>query len=228
MAEEEKTPENEETPEITLESVDEFDADNLSDEQKTFIEENKDQLTPEQAEKFGISKEEEKEEEEEFDDKDLEPETRRVKKAEDEKKDEDEGGDDDIDPEDEKSIGKVVDKKLKAVEDRLQRVQHLEDQAEVDAVIRDNPMLGKYRSAALKYMAHPSYKDVPAINIMAIVSSKDAQKIGAQKEREASKRVKETQGNGSQARKQTGGKPDWANMSKEEFEAEKARVMQQR
>lgn len=210
-----------EDSEITLDSVDTFDTDNLTDEQQTFLEENKDSLSDEQREKFGIKDEEE----EDIDVDNLEPETR-SKPAEKKEKDEEEE-DEDLDDEDEKVIGKVVDKKLKEVNEKLAKVEQLENEAEVDSVIRSNPLLGKYRGAALKYMQHPAYKNIPAINIMAIVSSKDAQKLGAQKEREISKKVKETQTHGSQARKQGGsGKPDWKNMPSDEFAKERDRIMQ--
>ena len=219
---------NQDPPEITLESVDAFDADNLTEDQTKFLEENKADLTPEQQEKFGI-KAEEKDEEPNPDE--VEPETRTAKKEEKSKEGEVETPDkdkdeDEIDPDDEKTIGKVVSKKLAPVTEALKQLEELRDQNEVDAFIRQNPDYEKYRAVALKYMGHPSYKNIPAKNIMAIVAAGGLQKIGAQKEREAARKAKETQGNGGQVRTPAGGKTDWKNMTKEDFEAEKARVLQ--
>lgn len=221
----------EENNEITLESVDTFDADNLTDDQKTFLEENKGDLTPEQAEKFGITQEDDGDKgDEEEEDEDFEPETRGGKPAAKTSKKEDAGdeGDDDVDPEDEKTIGKVVNKKLGPVAEALREVQSIKDQNEVNRFIRLNPEYAKYEEKALKYMAHDAYKNVPVKNIMAIVAAGDLQKLGAKKEREAASKVRETKTGGAQVRKQGEGKVDWANMSKEDFDKEKARVLQQR
>ena len=120
MPEEIVTP-PEENNEITLESVDTLDADNLTDDQRTFLEENKGELTPEQAEKFGITQDDDKDDEEDDKDEDFEPETRGGKPAVKSSKKEDTTDDeeDDVDPEDEKTIGKVVSKKLGPVAEAL-------------------------------------------------------------------------------------------------------------
>lgn len=224
MAEETTTTDNgEEAPELTLESVDSFDAENLSDDQKTFLEENKSDLTPEQAEKFGI--EVEKKDDAPNPD-DVDPETRGGKPKEDKPKDgEGEGEDDDLDPDDEKKISKVV---KTQVSEAMKEVQAIKDQNEVNSFIRQNPEYAKYEAVVLKYMGHEAYRNIPVKNIMAMVSSNDMMKIGAQKEREAAKKAKDTQGGGTQQRKPAGGKVDWKNATKEDFEAEKQRVLQQR
>jgi len=217
MTEEDKTitnPEDTETPELNLEEVVEVDPAEVTDDQKAFLESHKDELTLEQAEKFGIKLEEEE----------IEPETRGEKKTE-KKEDEDEEDqeEDEISPEDEKAIGKIVDKR---VGDKLASIQKIKDETEVDAFIRAKPEYGKYRSSMLKYMSHDSYKNIPVHNIAAIVSARDLQKIGAQKEREAQRKADETKGGGSTARK-PGGAIDWRTASKEEFEAQKAKVLGQ-
>lgn len=225
----EATTQNQDTPdEITLESVDTFDAENLTDDQKTFLEENKADLTPEQAEKFGIKADDN--EDEEDDDEEFEPETRggkpaakSSKKSEDSDEEED---DDEIDPDDEKTIGKVVSKKLGPVAEALREVQDIKDQNEVNRFIRTNPEYAKYEDKALKYMQHEAYRNIPVKNIMAIVAAKDLQKLGAKKEREAARTVSETKTGGSQARKQGSGKVDWANMPKDEFDKQKAAILQ--
>ena len=71
--------ENNNPPELNLEEVVEVAPEELSDDQKTFLEENKGDLSDEQAEKFGITKEEE---EKPINVDDITPETRtKVKKT---------------------------------------------------------------------------------------------------------------------------------------------------
>lgn len=209
--------ENNDTPEMSLDEIVEVAPDELSDEQKTFLQENSDNLTDEQKEKFGIESEEEPNPDE------IEPEVRGGPKEEVPPEEEE---DDEIDPEDEKTIGKVVKKQLADVTSQLSEVQKLKDEAEVTAFIQSKPEYGKYRGVILKYLAHPTYKNIPVHNIAAMVAAKDLQKLGAQKEREAAQKVKETQGGGSTARK-AGGETDWSKVSKEEFEAQKAKVLGQ-
>lgn len=129
-----------------------------------------------------------------------------------------------IDPDDEATIGKVVKKQLEPVFTGLKQVQTLRDSVEVDTFIRDNPDYSKYRSTALKWMGNPAYSNVPAHNIMAILSAKDQQKIGAKKEREASKKVAETKDAGTTVRKGEVA-TDWLGMGKEEFETKKQQVL---
>lgn len=230
MADNEGTPtegQEGEASELTLESVDTFDVDNLSEDQTKFLEEHKGELTPEQQEKYGVKAEAKEEEVPE----DLEPETRGGKPKEEKKgkeTKEDEGDpDDEIDPDDEKMVSKVLKKNLGPVTEALEKMQSIQDQNEVNAFIRQNPTYAKFENVALKYMAHPAYKNIPVKNIMAIVSSDSAQKMGAQKEREAAAKAKETQNGGGQVRKPGGGaKIDWKTATPAEVEAEKLRVLQ--
>lgn len=226
---------NESAPQFELEEVVNLEPESLTDEHKTFLEENKGDLTPEQADKFGITQEA-AEEEEDIDLDKIEPETKgkKVEKKEDittpkGKKDEKDEEDEEIDPEDEKKISKVLQKHLTPLQEREKEreaeFQALKDEKEVDSLISAKPEYAKYRGAALKYMAHPAYANIPAHNIMAIVASKDLQSIGAKKEREAARAAKETQGNTSTTRKQPAGKIDWHNVSKDDFEAQKAKVL---
>lgn len=158
------------------------------------------------------------------DDVDIEPVAR--SSDDDDGDDSDNEDDDEIDSDDEKAISKVVDKKLKDVNKKLAQVEKLKDETEVNAFIQGQPEYAKYKSSALKFMAHPAYKNIPVDNIMAMLSAKDAQKIGAAKERETQRKVKETQTNASQSRKESGGKPDYKNMSSEEFNKAKQEVLQ--
>lgn len=209
------------TPELNLDDVVNTNPEELSDEQKTFLDENKENLTPEQKEKFGI-----KEEAVVPNLDDIEPETRGGKKEV--KKDDEPPADDDteIDPEDKKNIGKVVKEHLAPVTESLKQVQELRDRAEVDGLITDKPEYKPYRAVILKYMAHSAYKDIPAHNIAAIVAARDLEKIGAKKERDAKKKADDTKNPGNQVRK-TGGKMDWGKASKADFEAQRAKVLNQ-
>lgn len=211
-------------PEIQLEDVVGLPPTDLSEDQTKFLKENADNLTDEQKETF---KEVLIEKEEKIDPEKFEPEIRAPKK---EKKldPKDQDDDEEIDPDDEKTIGKVVKKALDPVNEVLKEVQVLKDQTEIDGFIRENPEFNKYRGVALKYLAHPDYSNIPVKNIMAIVSANDMQKLGAQKERDAANKSKDTKGgNGNQTRPQGGdSKVDWKNLSKVDFEAEKARVLQ--
>lgn len=142
------------------------------------------------------------------------PETRRQRQEE--KKDEEE---EEIDPDDEKRINKIVDKKIGS------KLTEIENKSEVQAFINSKPEFAKYEGVILKYMAHPDYANIPVHNIAAIVASKDLIKIGAAKEREAQKKVAETKSPGTTVRKVDGGSKDWRTASKEDFEAQKAKVL---
>ena len=88
-----------------------------------------------------------------------------------------------------------------------------------------HPEEGKYRSSIIKFATHPSYSDIPIHNIAAIVTAKDQQKIGAQKERETREKVDLTKsvGRGFRDDKAMRG-VDWSKASVVELEAEKARL----
>jgi len=198
--------EEDNTPELVLDDVVAVEPDDLTDEHRTFLEENKADLTDEQAEKFGIEREEEEEEEE--------PRIRiaptPTKKIEEEEE---------IDPDDQKRINKIVDQRMKEA-----GVGDTRNQLEVDAAIRNDSELASYRDRALKYMkVHPT---LVAQDALAIVSGKDREKIGAKKEREAIKRANESVGSGTSARKTTpsAGK-DWSKASPEEMAAKRDEVL---
>jgi len=128
---------------------------------------------------------------------------------------------DDTDPEDRSIIDKRVQRETAPIKEELQRQR---DTNEVDGFIRDNPEFGKYRKVALKYMANSSYGNIPAHNIMAIVSSRDQQKLGARRERIADKKARDTQSGGSSGRKGGVGAKDWSKASPEEIQAQKNKI----
>ena len=119
-------------------------------------------------------------------------------------------------------VGRIVDKRLDQVTKDLRITK---DRAEVDAFIRDNPEYSKYRVAALKYMESSAYNNIPAHNIMAMVASKDQQKLGAQKEREAIEKAKDTQGGGDSVRTPKGGGIDWSKATSEQIAAKRNEIL---
>lgn len=146
---------------------------------------------------------------------DIEPEVRR-KAEEKSNKDEDE---EEIDPEDQKRISKIVGKEVGS------KVQELDNKMEVFQFVTSKPEFAKYQNNILKYMAHPAYANIPVHNIAAIVASKDMQKIGAAKERAAQNQVNTTKNPGTTIRKPAPGTKDWTTASKEDFDAQRAKVL---
>lgn len=200
---------NNTTPELKLEEVTTLAPEVLTPEQKIFIEKNKDNLTEEQSQKYGFKKEEE------LDINKIEPETRYKQEEKSKEKEEEE-----FDPEDKDKIEKIVDRKVGS------KLFEMENKMEVSSFVASKPEYGKYKDVILKYMVHPDYKNIPVYNIAAIVASKDLMKLGAQKEREAMQKAKDTQGGGSTVRKE-GTVTDWHNATKEDFENQKSKVLGQ-
>lgn len=168
--------------------------------------------------KAGENKEEEdkgKKEEEGTDEIDLEllgPE-----KIEDKKDDEEDPDEDEMDPDDKKKISKIVDKKV---------VEAITKATEMTNFLKDNPQFSKYEKAMELYRNHPTYKNTPLKAIAAIVAFKDAERLGAAKEREASKKVAETKDPGhSSRRSDTGGIKDWSKATQEEVEAQRNAIV---
>lgn len=214
--------------EITIEQ---FTGDNapenaeaLSDEQKTFLNDHKDDLDDATAEKYGIDKSAAP----------YIPEAPKGGEGEGEGKgkgkegNEGSGDDDDLDPEDERKLGKLVDKRLAPA---LQQVNEQRTATAVDSFIRDIatsvPSAAKYRDAMLQTSKIPGYQNLSPKELFRICAGDELMRIGAQKERAAAAKAKGTQTqNSSGGRPATsGGQRDWGSASKEDFEAEKARVL---
>jgi hypothetical protein len=205
------------TEDLTIEAVTTVEPDALNETQKGFLEEHKEELSDEQAEKYGVTKEIKPE--------NIKPEVRGngdqspaepPKKEESEEEEEDEK----VLPEDKKVISRVVSEALSPLQKQLQEQT---DKAELTNFVSDNPEFAKYKPAIEVYMKHPAYRNIPVKNIATIVAAKDLQKLGAQKEREAQAAANATKGGGNTARVEPGAK-DWSSASKEEFEAKKAEV----
>ena len=199
--------------ELNLDEVVELPVEDLNDDHKAFLEEHKADLTPEQAEKFGIKVEKEEEEDPPIDVNAITPEVRNQPK---EKK---EGEEDDEEDEVAKTVRTKVDETIRPIKDKQ----------EVDDYVRDNPQFSKYAPVILKYMQNPAYANIPVKNIAPMVAANDLMKLGAKMEREAQAKVNSTKDGGTQVRKPSGGaKVDWATASKDEFAAQKAKVLGQR
>ena len=209
---------NQDPPELVLDEVVEVKPDELSDEQTTYLQENADELSDEQKETFKDVLKKGGEEEDD-DPEDIDPESRTTPPTK--KKKDGEEEEEEVDPEDKARIDKIVDDKLKAA-----GVGDTRDQMELDAVIRENPELSKHRANALKYMkAHPS---LVARDAMRIVSADDQQRLGAEKERKAAEKAKNTRGGGNSARQPKGAGKDWGAASPEEVADKKAEILNRR
>lgn len=157
---------------------------------------------------------EEKEEEVTIDLEKITPEVRRQR--EEEKKEEEE---EEIDYDDQKRISKIVQREVGS------KLVEMENKSEVQAFVASKPEFAKYQGVILKYMAHPDYANIPVHNIAAIVASKDLMKIGAAKEREAQDKVNKTKDSGTTVRKLESQSKDWHTASKEDFEAQRNKVL---
>jgi hypothetical protein len=206
---------------MDLDNIITKDPAQLTDEEKTFLTDNAAELEDEVATKYGVTKPSPAP---------INPEVRGGP-PESEKPKEDAGGgkSDDDDEEDEiRKLSKSVDEKLNPIQ---QRLRESEDILEVDTFIRQNeskiPNVGKYRDAILTYMKNPAYAKIPAKNIFNIVAGDDLIKLGAQKEREAADRARNTQiqSSGGRATEIDGSKKDWSTATKEEYEAERVKVL---
>lgn len=161
-----------------------------------------------------VTPEKEKVVDDEFDDSKIDPEVRSTTTPA------KEGEEDlDMDEEEKARVEKIVQKQVGT------KLTEMENKMEVAGFIGAKPEYAKYKDAMLKYMNHPAYSNVPVQNIAAIVASKDMQKLGAAKEREAQRIVAETKSPGSNFRKPTTEKIDWMTASKEEVEAKKRAIL---
>jgi hypothetical protein len=150
----------------------------------------------------------------------LEPETRTPEPTP-EPKPESKEEPDEVAPEDEAAISKVVARQLNPVQKRMEEQANI---IETTNFLAAKPEFAKYRDTIIKHMNHSAYKNIPVDRIAKMVAGDDLMKIGAEKEREAQKKVAETKAGGNTVRTTPTGK-DWHTATKEEFEAQKASVL---
>jgi hypothetical protein len=132
--------------------------------------------------------------------------------------------DDSIDPEDAKTIGAIVEKQTASVK-KVQR--ELQDRLEVDEFLKDHPEYNKYRTAILKNLQHPVVGQIAVEGVASMVAGKDLLKLGAKLEREAQIKADSTKNTGTATRKTGGGSVDWTKATRDEFEAQKLKVLGQ-
>lgn len=210
-------------PELVLDEVLDVAPADLTDSQREFLTGKADDLSDEDLEAYGIERKP-----------DI-PDPAEAKKKEGDDDIKPTGkDDDDIDPADEKMVSRIVNKRDKSLEKRLAALEGSvgggEIIREIDTYVQENPEYAPYRSSMLKFIsANPGrYGKLSASELAGIVARNDLQKLGARKERLAQKKVKETKGAGTSARKSTKrGEKDWAGMSIEEFHKEEGEYMSQ-
>lgn len=211
------------TEELTLETVTAVEPDQLTDDQKTFLEENKDNLSDEQKEKYGYK------EDESFKDDDAVPTARgsKAEKKDDDLKDGDKGDDDaDIDEEDEKTIKKIVDKSTSKISQQLnaqeERIFRREVEDEVKSLIQSKPEYKDYEARIRRFVYHDNRiglirNGLPVEVVVAEALAPVMERIGAKKAIAANAAADTTKSNGSSQRKGEKGKIDYSKMSDEEI-----------
>jgi len=165
--------------------------------------------TPEETEETDVVEEVTEEPEEEQVEVDIEPEVRRTTTV----------------VEDPDDFGDPIERKL---DTQGSEVSQLANKVEVSEFLVDKPEYRKYKNSILRHMEHEAYSNIPVHNIASMVSAKDMQKLGAEKERMTAKTVADTKSSGSTTRTPEKGETDWSSMSKEEFEKHKSEVMYRR
>lgn len=206
--------------ELTIESITSTveTADALSAEQKTFLEEHKDELEPDVAERYGIE---------------VKPPEPVIKKqdegtAGDGGEGEGEGDDGEPDPEDVKVIEKVA-KKIMAPYEAKAQAQQIE--TDIQAELTTHPEYKPYEKQIRAFVTHENRigfikNGLPVSSVVLEAIAPYLQKIGAEKERLAAEHAKSSQGGGSSARPAGGGAAkDWGKASKEEVAAKRAEIM---
>ncbi|MCR4306300.1 MAG: hypothetical protein NUV73_04430 [Candidatus Daviesbacteria bacterium] len=201
---------SDEVPTLVLEEVVSKEPTALSDQEKTFLTEHKDELTTTEAQRFSIQVETK-----------VEPEVKPTIQPPVVKK-EKEDDDDEVLPEDEEAINKVVSKRLTPVENQVKQQQDVND---INNLIASKPEYAPYREQILAYAKHDAYKQIPIHNIASIVAAKDQQKIGARKEREAQRQAAATKGGGTTSRSTGSQTTDWRTVSKDDYIKKRTEVM---
>jgi len=143
-----------------------------------------------------------------------------------------EDDDDAMLPEDKKAFQKVIDEQLQPFKDKIAILEGKStgqnNILDVTKFVSRNPEYKKYEAGILKYAESPHYSNVSIENIALIISAKDQQAIGAEKERVATKKAKDTQDGGNQGGDAGGDgnkKKDPLAMSDAEFKKEKEKVL---
>ncbi len=135
-------------------------------------------------------------------------------KTDDEKKD-----DDEIVPDDEAIISKVLDKKLSPF---TQQLQNQKTEAELAAILAQNPEYKPYEARIRRWVTHPNRaglikQGLPVKTVVIEALSPYLQKIGADKAKKADDKARMDNVDGATSTPATGKLPDFNKMSTEEF-----------
>lgn len=125
-----------------------------------------------------------------------------------------------VEPEYESAISKVVAKNFAPLIDKSIEA---DDNKEIGEFLTQNPDFKQYESKVRRYMSHPSRRQLPIKSIFYEVAGDNLMKIGADRERAAALKAKETQTGGGSNRGGNEAKSDF-DLSKEEFEAKQERI----
>lgn len=190
----------------------------LTSEEKTFLETNKEQLTSIELTKFGLSDGGKGDSGVNNDDAAAAAAAAAASKKDSGVNNDDD--DDDTDPEDKKRIAKEVSKLVDPV---LKETREIKQNAAIATFVQANPDYAPYQNAIKGVMnQHPT---LTAAQAASIAAGSDMMKIGARKERAAAAKARSTQGGGSSSRNNNQGGKDWGSATKEEFEAQRAKVL---
>ncbi len=126
---------------------------------------------------------------------------------------------------------KIYGDKFKTVDQLAQRTMNDAVNSDVTTFLKQDPhadLLTEFESKIRKYAQHPSRAQVPIDELVWGIAGKKLITLAAESVRKAQKAASESKMGGNSARKPnlSSGKKDYATMSKEEFEAETARILQ--
>jgi len=118
-------------------------------------------------------------------------------------------------------LSNEVDEKLSAFVGEMDK---RERQREFRDFLKGNPEFGKYGKKLERFINHPAYQNVPIDFIARALAFDEAQKIGAEKGKEADLEAGKTKIGGSPFKPSEKAFPDYEGMTKEEFEKEMERA----
>lgn len=207
----------------------------VSEEEKTYLSGQYDNLTDDERDRFGVKKagDDKGDEGGEGDDKDKDkkppelpkPETRRKEEEPKDKDKDKDDDDDDIDDEDKKIMDKRIAKHLDPIKNQLtkseQEKMELQTKVEVDDFVNENPDFKDFKKTIIEFANHPAYKNIPISFIANGIAADRLKQIGAEQERVAQRKAKGTDngGNGGNGKREEkpGQKSVWE-MTPQEFQ----------
>lgn len=179
----------------------------ITAEEKTFLEQNKDQLTAAEATKFGFDPALPKPPEV----------TPPPKPAEGEGGDGGEVIDDDIT----KAVSKVVAPLQQTIAEQQRTL-------DINTFLGQHPELGAYKNTITEFAKHPNYSALSISEISRLVTAADAEKLGARKERAAAAAAAASQtGADNNHRPQDNQPKDWRTAPADDYWSKRAEVMGQ-